>query len=635
MPVYDDLVLLPRPQRLTVQPERFTPPAERDIVLATPDLQPAGRVVQEALRQLGARWTLNAADPGPAFVGARVLVDPDQVAQPQGYTLAITPDGITLTARDAAGAFYGAQTLRQIARQSARQSRRLGTGSLPCLVCEDWPDFAQRGVMLDISRDKVPTLTTLLELIDLLAAWKINEFQLYTEHTFAFRGHEVVWQQASPLTPEDILRLDAYCRERYIELVPNQNSFGHMTRWLKHDAYAHLAEAPDGFDTPWGERRHEPFSLSPTVPSSLDLLRDLFGQLLPNFASRQVNVGCDETWDLGQPGARSEAACNARGVGRVYLDFLTQIRALIPGSHTMQFWADIILNHPELIPELPGESVALIWGYEADHPFARQCAQVAAAGVPFYVCPGTSSWNTLAGRTDNALANLLNAAENGLKHGAVGYLNTDWGDNGHWQPLPVSYLGFATGAALGWAVDANRDLAERDALADALDLYAFRDRAGVMGRLAVDLGNIYQQAGQLVPNASALFRLLLYFDRSLADAWLSDLSAEALARAADTIEDVMLPLAGADLDRLDARLVEDEFTLAARLLRHACRLGLARLKADGAPTRALPTADRARLAAELEPLLEDYRRIWLLRNRPGGLADSVGRLEALLAAYRA
>ena len=76
--------------------------------------------------------------------------------------------------------------------------------------------------------------------------------------------------------------------------------------------------------------------------------------------------------------------------------------------------------------------------------------------MPFYVCPGTSTWCSLAGRTDNALGNLLNAAENGIKHGAIGYLNTDWGDRGHWQAPPVSYLGFAAGAAFSWALEANR-----------------------------------------------------------------------------------------------------------------------------------------------------------------------------------
>ena len=66
----------------------------------------------------------------------------------------------------------------------------------------------------------------------------------------------------------------------------------------------------------------------------------------------------------------------------------------------------------------------------ADHPFAEHGAQFAASGIPFYVCPGTSAWCSLAGRTDNALGNLRSAAESGLQYGAAGYLITDWGDPG-------------------------------------------------------------------------------------------------------------------------------------------------------------------------------------------------------------
>ena len=67
-------------------------------------------------------------------------------------------------------------TLRQLLREHGRK--------LPCLIASDYPDFPHRGVMLDISRGRVPNLNTLLELVEQLADFKINELQLYTEHTF-------------------------------------------------------------------------------------------------------------------------------------------------------------------------------------------------------------------------------------------------------------------------------------------------------------------------------------------------------------------------------------------------------------------------------------------------------------------
>lgn len=239
---------------------------------------------------------------------------------------------------------------------------------------EDWPDFSVRGVMLDISRDKVPTMSTLFSLIDMLAEWKINQVQLYTEHTFAYSQHRKVWEHASTMTAEEIQQLDRYCQERFIDLVPNQNSFGHMERWLKHDEYAHLAEAIDGAETPWGFRWKGPFSICPTDPQSPEFLKGLYTELLPNFSSSFFNVGCDETFDIGQ--GRSKADCDRIGVHRVYLNFINEVNNLVQSNgKQMMFWGDVILHQPDLIAELPKDIIALQWGYEANHPFDKEGEQ--------------------------------------------------------------------------------------------------------------------------------------------------------------------------------------------------------------------------------------------------------------------
>ena len=167
----------------------------------------------------------------------------------------------------------------------------------------------------------------------------------------------------------------------------------------------------------------------------------------------------------------------------------------------MHFWGDIFIQHPELVPDLPRDAVVLEWGYEAGHPFDEHGAAFARSGIPFFVCPGTSSWNSIAGRSSNCLDNVRNATRNGLRHGAVGVLITDWGDNGHTQYLPVSYPGFAAGAALSWCHEANRS----DDFIQALDLHAFRDGARVMGTLAHDLGDAHEKAGPLleIPRSSS------------------------------------------------------------------------------------------------------------------------------------
>jgi hexosaminidase len=558
-----ELIFLPRPREIAVAPGFFAPGA-------------AGRI---------------------SIFGD---VPADRGIGPQGYRLTIAPSGVEIAASDAAGAFYGAVTFAQIFRQCGN--------AMPCGSILDSPDFPVRGVMLDISRDKVPTMETLFALVELFAGLKINHLQLYTEHTFAYARHRDVWQEASPMTGTEVRRLDAFCRERFIELAPNQNSFGHLHRWLSLPAYRGLAECPDGFAWPWGGRSAEPFSLDPGNPASLDLLAGLFGELLPCFSSRLFNVGCDETFDLGQ--GRSRKLCEERGKGRVYLDFLLKIHALVAvHGRTMLYWDDIVMQHPELVGELPRDAVALEWGYEADHPFDEHGARLRAAGVPWWVCPGTSSWNSIAGRTDNCLENIRAAARAGIDHGAAGFLNTDWGDNGHWQALPVSFLGFAAGAALSWCLAAS---SESDFTRE-LDAHVFRDSAGIMGALAHDLGNAYLRAGERIHNRSPLFDLLLEPESGKASKLPP---AERLAETRRWVQGVSARLDGARMDRPDARLIRDEYDLTARMLLFACDYGLA------------PAAAATR--EQLESILPEYERLWMLRNRAGGLADSMARLKRIV-----
>jgi len=579
-----------------------------------------GHIVQDAMSRVGSRLELTAAGGSDDRRNRVILsISPGGIPREQGYLLVILDKGIELVGADSTGLFYGAMTLKQICRQF------YGLGCLPCLRIEDWPDLPHRGVLIDISRDKVPSVKTLIALIDLLTEWKVNQLQLYTEHTFAYRNHREVWKTASPMTGEQILFLDAYCKERYIDLVPNQNSFGHMSRWLSLPAYRHLAEVSEVCDTK-GDRM-DPGTLCPLEPESLVLLDELYGELLPHFSCTQFNVGCDETLDLGK--GRSKEKCEERGTGTVYMDFLLEIhRKVASRGKTMQFWGDMLLRFPESIRRLPADVIALVWGYEADHPFEEQCERFLEEGIPFMVCPGTSSWNSIVGRTDNVMANIRSAVHAARNKGACGVLVTDWGDNGHWQHLPVSYLGLAYGAAASWCLDEN----EKMDLPLALNLHIFNDASQVMGKIAYELGNLYQLCGDLAVNRSKLFDILFSVDEAMGTESPWDaLSIENLENVRTRLDEIMLSLSEARMARTDAGQIMDEFRNSAGLLRHACHLGVARL--EYGEIKDIPENTRHVLAVELEQLIMDFRRLWLARNRPGGLSDSIGRLRRILKLY--
>ena len=101
-----------------------------------------------------------------------------------------------------------------------------------CLTIRDFPALKRRGLMLDVSRGKVYTRTYLLNLVELLSKLRYNVLQLYVEHTFAFRRHPEISEGSDPLTAEDVLAIQAACKERGIELQANLQSLGHFRRIL-------------------------------------------------------------------------------------------------------------------------------------------------------------------------------------------------------------------------------------------------------------------------------------------------------------------------------------------------------------------------------------------------------------------
>ena len=438
--------------------------------------------------------------------------------------------------------------------------------------------FPVRGYMLDVSRDRVPTMRTLRDIVDLLARCRYNQFQLYTEHTFAYSGHREVWDEADPLTADEIRKLDAYCRMQGVELVANQNCFGHMERWLTHSRYNGLAKFPKGGAvTPWGAVKKYPTTLDPANPGSLELVEGLLGELLPNFSSPLVNIGCDETFEISDP--------------EEYLGFLLKVCEAVRrlGKRPM-FWGDIVLRHPELVARLPKDLVALDWGYEAEHPFAREAAEFRKAGLEFYVCPGTSSWRSLGGRVENMRVNLQAAEQAGRLNGAKGYLVTDWGDEGHWQPLAASLPGIVLGGAFAssGAKSAKMDLErELDSVMDA-----------PLGGYLLKLGTLYLRGGALRANCSELFNILASDHGYSRHPGLTD-------AVLDEISGIVSGVRVAVERWSDRNDWAKEIVYMANLIDCACH---------------------RRDEGRLRELRAEHGRIWRLRSREGGRVDSLAKL---------
>jgi hypothetical protein len=551
----------------------------------------------------------------------------------EGYALTISKNGVEISFRETGGLRAASATLRQLLREYGRR--------LPCLRIRDWPDFARRGVMLDISRGRVPKLETLLDLAEKLSDFKINELQLYTEHTFAYKKYKSVWQSWGALTAKEIQILDTRCRELGIDLVPNQNSFGHLRYFLADPRLKKLGELSEPYEAETKDFLRRPTTLAPNHPGTRPFLRGLYDELLPNFSSHFFNIGGDETWDLGK--GRSKKLCETKGKGRVYFDFLKKIhREVAARDKTMMFWGDIILKYPQLLPELaslgtpasgPASSsrllkragsetgvpnlIALNWGYEANHPFENEAARFAKAKIPFYVCPGTSTWQTLIGKHDNGLANLRAAAKAGKKFGAIGFLNTDWGDGGHPQPLAVSWPLFAAGAALAWN---SKALDERNLLT-VLSRDVFEDLTGNVAEAGFKLGFVHQKLGVEPLNETPLGTVIaapkpeereLFCRNGLK--WFAKIPAKKILAALKEIQTQRAVLLRAKPSSNAGKILAGELDLAARMAEQSCQFMLwQQAVATGKKPEAKALAQQG--IRELRNLEKDFNAYWPLRNK--------------------
>lgn len=529
-------------------------------------------------------------------------------AHAEGYELTIDQHGVRVEFLEVGGLRAAVATLRQLLREHGRR--------LPFLKIRDWPDFPRRGVMLDVSRGRVPKLATLLDLADKLADFKINELQLYTEHTFAYQKYKSVWRGWGALTAAEIRKLDARCRELGIDLVPNQNSFGHLREFLTDAKLKRLAEVSAPYPGATGDFLRYPSTLAPNHHGTLPFLRGLYDELLPNFSSKFFNVGCDETWDLGR--GQSRLLCARLGKGRVYLGLLEQIqREVSTRGRKMMFWGDIILHHPQLIRKLPRDVIALNWGYEASHPFESEAALFAKSKIPFYVCPGTSTWMTLVGRHDNAFANLRRSAKAGLKHGAMGYLITDWGDGGHPQPLAVSWLPYLYGASVAWC---GKTFDEKKTVS-VLSRDVFGVASGRVAKAALALGLAHRKFGYRETNQTPFGTPIAappperreMFCRNGLKLYARIPAAKVRAALAE-VEKQILVLKSRRAISSGGKILVQELELAARMAAASCRILLwQQALAAGKSSLAARLAKSG--VRELQQLDKEFNVYWPTRNK--------------------
>jgi hexosaminidase len=436
-----------RPLLLVPQPREAH--ADRDVTLARgldvvlpADSSDAfaARDLRDAMREAGVPLASSGASARVVFMrassdAARALMTRDGLTfsaamHDEGYLLIPSGSSLAVIGATAEGVFYGAQTVKQLV---------IGRGPRAVLrmaAVRDWPAMRYRGLHDDLSRGPVPTLDFIKAQLRTFAAYKMNVYSPYFEHTLAYRANPLIAPPGGALSREDVGTIVAYARRYHIDVIPEQEAFGHLHHVLKYEIYQNLAETPHGH------------VLAPGQPGSMALIKQWFAEIDTLFPSRFVHLGADETFELGRGQTAERIARDS--IGPVYLGFLRDIVEAIkrPGKRYL-FWGDIARNHPALVRSLPKEMVAVAWSYGASNSFDSQITPFTQAGIETWVSPGVSSWNRVYPDFNTAFLNIRNFVRDGQRLGATGLLNTTWDDDGE-ALFNQTWAGVLFGAAAGW-----------------------------------------------------------------------------------------------------------------------------------------------------------------------------------------
>ena len=349
----------------------------------------------------------------------------------QAYRLTVNNNFIRLEATSNTGLFYATQSLKQLYRYSFLSNK--GEVTIPCMTITDWPNFKIRAWQDDISRGPIVSMDYLKLLIPQMAECKLNAFSLYTEHTFKTKCHPDI-APSDAFTAEEIKELENYCKPYHIQIIGNQQCFGHFEEILCNPFYSDLA------DTKW--------NLNPAKEETYQFLEDHLREVARAYKSPYFNINCDETESLGQGYAK--AYVDSVGQTTSYYQHINRVnRMLQPYRKRVMMWGDIADKHPEILDNLDKDIYLIAWSYDGRDDFNDFLQPYVKSGRNYFVAPGVSLSERVWPKHYEFKANIANLCRDGYKNGAMGVINTCWDDFGE-SLTNCALFGLTLGAEMSW-----------------------------------------------------------------------------------------------------------------------------------------------------------------------------------------
>jgi hexosaminidase len=304
--------IIPKPNELTVSPngEQFQITSKTKIVFKDKSLESTANFLNDYLREAyGFELTTSPVANGKNLIILDKATTADKTSG--GYALQANKKGIFIQGNDAAGAFYGVQSLIQLL-----PVQKSTTLNVPSVDIKDAPRFGYRGMMLDVSRHFF-SAAYVKRFIDLIALHKMNVFHWHLtddqgwrveikKHPklmsiSAFRDSTIVGHHPGKgkdgirhggfYTQNEIKDIVKYAQDRFVEVIPEIEMPGH--------SQAILAAFPNLGCTGATFKVSETFGVHKEVLCAgnddvFTFLQEVIDEIVPLFPSKYIHVGADE-----------------------------------------------------------------------------------------------------------------------------------------------------------------------------------------------------------------------------------------------------------------------------------------------------------------------------------------------------
>ncbi len=301
------------------------------------------------------------------------------------------------------------------------------------------------GVMLDCSRNGVVKVSELKRIIDCLVKMGYDTLELYTEDTYEIEGEPYFGYMRGRYTAQEIKEIDAYAKEKGVELIPCVQTLAHFTNLVKLPQYKGFVDVGD--------------ILLVDDERTYALIEKIFQTLAENFSSRRVNIGMDEAHMVGLGkyldihGYKNRYELILR-----HLDKVMEIAEKY--GFTPHMWSDMFfrfindgkyygrgLHIPDdVVAKMPKNIELAFWNYYTTEKetYDAMFQSHVETGKNVWFAGGAWSWAGFAPINSYTWKTMIPAMESVREFNIENVLITMWGDNGRecsfYALLPSLYL---------------------------------------------------------------------------------------------------------------------------------------------------------------------------------------------------